>query len=1020
MDESHIKELYQSGAYHEVIESCKNFAPEQTVDTDIIWRVAESFRKTGDIQKNIIWMERLVQLEPKRRYLERLEEGYLQAGATDKQWMQLGVMSEGNAENVFHMAKYQCAKRKHDSYEEQYELAIKAAKSQYRDELYFELADLCKRLDKPQEYKFYLEKIKSSSNDEDAIIRAERLAAENDTVGKDDSNKASMGTDKTSSKPAKKKIERIVPESIEPYFANVCGMQNIKEELGALYHCLRQKKGNTIQVPYNFVIAGQAGSGKSMLANIIAKILYDNDMSDEPEAVEINALSLLEDLSLLQEGTVTIINNAECLWHMGTTATDNGGAEGNQIWLALEPLLEQACESRNHFYIFLGETESMESLMRSNTKLKNSVTFLKIPVYSSHELHQIGLKMIREDGYELAKDATERFYQQIRRNSALGDFANGHSIHNLIIEAKKNMGYRVASGGVDGCFEAEDFIMQDDSEETLEQLREKLNSMIGLSRVKEEVEQKISHFEVQENARKAGIIDDEPITLNTLLLGPPGTGKTTVARLLGKIYGQIGILPRGDIFVEVTRESLVAGYVGQTALKVDELVKKAMGGVLFIDEAYNLVTGDHDEFGREAFNTLLTRAENYRDRLMIIMAGYEEPMRQLLTANEGMKRRFPNELHFENYTLEELEQIFDSMLKSRNYYLHTEAKKSVSRLIKSRMGRSDFGNAGDVRNMLDGMIQKLAVRVHQEKMDNIGATRTIRKVDVENYIGHSEEEKVLEDYLEELDDLIGMEDVKRHIHEEIKASKIAQERARRAGVSYSPGSLHMLLTGNAGTGKTTVARLIGKIYGKAGLIKNEDVFVEIRRESLVAGYMGQTGIKVSQEVERAKGGILFIDEAYNLVNGDHDEFGREALNTLLAPIENNRDDLMVIMAGYEHEMDQLLDNNQGLRSRMNTVLKLEDYGRKQMREIFYQKAKDGGYEIEPGLESVIEDYIMKEKQGAKSDFGNARGVRNCYEKVIKRMNARICAMEADTLTEEDLQRIPDAVLNTIRREDIEG
>ena len=118
-------------------------------------------------------------------------------------------------------------------------------------------------------------------------------------------------------------------------------------------------------------------------------------------------------------------------------------------------------------------------------------------------------------------------------------------------------------------------------------------------------------------------------------------------------------------------------------------------------------------------------------------------------------------------------------------------------------------------------------------------------------------------------------------------------------------------------------------------------------------------------------------------------------------------------------MNQLLDNNQGLRSRMNTVLNLEDYSKEQMREIFYQKAKEGGYRVEENLESFVEDFLMREKQKAKADFGNARGVRNCYERVIKRMNARICAMEADVLTDADLQKIPDEVLNTIRREDIE-
>ena len=662
----------------------------------------------------------------------------------------------------------------------------------------------------------------------------------------------------------------------------------------------------------------------------------------------------------------------------------------------------------------------MDSLIRNNSKIKNSVTYLKIPVYSGKELHQIGLQMIEKDEYKISEDAKEKFYQELRKKSVLGDFANGHTIQQVLIEAKKNLAYRVAKEGGTRCYEDRDFVMQTEQEESLDELREKLNTLVGLSTVKEEVNEKIALFEAREKNRKDGIEDEEAVSLNTLLLGPPGTGKTTVARLLGKIYGKIGILPRGDIFVEVSRDGLVAGYSGQTALKVDEVVKKAMGGVLFIDEAYNLVTGDNDEFGKEAFNTLLTRAENYRDRLMIIMAGYEEPMRQLLSANEGMARRFPHQLHFEDYNEDELMDIFYSMLSKRRYYIHADAEITVRRLIKSKMSRSNFGNAGEIRNMLEGMLQKLAMRVLNQKIEQSVDRRTIRKIDVEEYIGHeTDNEKTLDDYLDELNNLTGMENVKKHILDEIKSSKIAQERARRAGVPYSPGTLHMLLVGNAGTGKTTVARLIGKIYGKAGLIKNEDGFVEIRRESLVAGYMGQTGTKVTKEVERAKGGILFIDEAYNLVNGDHDEFGKDALNTLLAPIENNRDDLMVIMAGYEEEMEELLNHNQGLRSRLNTKLTLEDYSLEDMVRIFYKKAELEGYKIEAGLEECVANYIAREQENAYPDFGNARGVRNCFEAVVKRMNARLAAKDEILLSQAQLQLLSDEEICTIRREDIE-
>jgi len=1003
-----MNEYYRERNYEKIIELYKEAQPADITDADVVNKVAESYRRVGKVADAITWTERLVELKPERRLLERLCEMYLQTETSKDAWKKLLDLSRGKSSECEAVASYFFEKAQGASGTRLEELArdMLDSVSSYDDAIYFEAAE-CLDSD------YYLRQIIARSSNEANKKKAEELLKSTQKAN----------TKKRVSTPAIQRIERKIPEMVEKLFADVVGMDEIKAEIGALYHHLKvnHNRIDRIAVPFNFVISGQVGSGKTKLAYIITELLYEAGISKRREPREISAVSLMESMEEALEDAppVIIINNAECLWR-ATEQSDKEGGEKNQIWLVFEQLLEEACQEQEHFFLFLGNTTEMDSLIRNNSKIKNYVTYLQIPVYTGKQLHQIGLQMIEKDEYEISDAGKEQFYQEVRKKSVLGDFANGHTIQQIIIEAKKNLAYRVAKEGGMRCYEDRDFVMNEEAEENRDDLLEKLNSLIGLSGVKDEVNEKIALFEERERNRKEGNEDEEAVSLNTLLLGPPGTGKTTVARLLGKIYGQIGILPRGDIFVEVTRESLVAGYSGQTGLKVDEVVKKAMGGVLFTDEAYNLVTGENDEFGKEAFNTLLTKAENYRDRLMVIMAGYEEPMRQLLAVNEGMERRFPHRLHFEDYNEDELMEIFCSMLTKRHYYLHADAEQAVKRLIKSKKSRSNFGNAGEVRNILEGLIQKLAVRALNEKIEQSVDRRTIRKIDIEEYIGReAENEKTLDDYLDELNHLTGMENVKIHIMNEIKASKIAQERARRAGVDYSPGSLHMLLVGNAGTGKTTVARLIGKIYGKAGLIKNQDVFVEIRRESLVAGYMGQTGAKVTKEVERAKGGIMFIDEAYNLVNGEHDEFGKDALNTLLAPIENNRDDLMVIMAGYEEEMDKLLKHNQGLRSRLNTKLTLEDYSLEDMVQIFYKKAELEGYRIEEGLEACVAEYISRAKAEAEADFGNARGVRNCFENVVKRMNARLAANDTGILSEAQLHQLSDEEISMIRREDME-
>ena len=192
---------------------------------------------------------------------------------------------------------------------------------------------------------------------------------------------------------------------------------------------------------------------------------------------------------------------------------------------------------------------------------------------------------------------------------------------------------------------------------------------------------------------------------------------------------------------------------------------------------------------------------------------------------------------------------------------------------------------------------------------------------------------------------------------------------------------------NAGTGKTTVARLIGKIYKKLGLLK-KNVFVETGRKDLVGQYQGHTARKVMDKLKEAEGGILFIDEAYTLAGGDRDDFGMEAINTLVAELENRRENLMVIVAGYAREMQKFLDANQGLASRLSNEIYFEDYSDEELLYLFESMAKKRGMRLADDLEPVIRERIQKERENCR-DFGNARGVRNIVEQVEKKKNSRI-------------------------------
>ena len=259
---------------------------------------------------------------------------------------------------------------------------------------------------------------------------------------------------------------------------------------------------------------------------------------------------------------------------------------------------------------------------------------------------------------------------------------------------------------------------------------EELESLVGLTTIKDDVKELMAFVKIQKMRSDAGL-RSVPVSLHLVFTGNPGTGKTTVARIIGRLYKQIGMLSKGQL-VEVDRSGLVAGYVGQTALKTQEQIKKAMGGVLFIDEAYALAQKD-DAFGQEAIDTVLKAMEDHRDDLVVIVAGYTKPMEKFINSNPGLKSRFNKYFEFPDYTIDELEAIFYLNCQKYDYIVEEDAKKQIrylncqkydyvveedakkqirARIIGRKMMRQEnFANAREVRNMFEDIITNQARRV---------------------------------------------------------------------------------------------------------------------------------------------------------------------------------------------------------------------------------------------------------------------------------------------------------------------
>lgn len=275
----------------------------------------------------------------------------------------------------------------------------------------------------------------------------------------------------------------------------------------------------------------------------------------------------------------------------------------------------------------------------------------------------------------------------------------------------------------------------------------------------------------------------------------------------------------------------------------------------------------------------------------------------------------------------------------------------------------------------------------------------------------------IEDLRKELDSYVGLAAVKREVKDLIDLAAVEQLR-RQHGLPTADMSLHMVFTGNPGTGKTTIARLMARVYHSLGILSRGQL-VEVDRSGLVAGYVGQTAIKTRKVIDSALGGVLFIDEAYALNGGGANDFGQEAIDTLLKAMEDHRDDLVVIVAGYDGLMDAFIHSNPGLESRFNRFLHFADYTEEELLAIFRMQCQKGCYVLDPAAEEPLRA-LLAQRMGDAAAFGNARGVRNLFEQILVRQAGRL-AGQGSSVTKEDLMRITAADVAAVREtEDLEA
>ena len=804
-------------------------------------------------------------------------------------------------------------------------------------------------------------------------------------------------------------------EDVKAYVGELCKSVEDNEKLAR-----EGKEKNRLQPLPHFMFLGNPGTGKTTVARLLGQLFLNLGLRTRNAFVEIAFADLLSDSSKspvevmmgkVQEamGGILFVDEVYLL------AEDQGGK------MALQALMKEMEDKRDSFTVIMaGYAEKLPELYKVNPGFESRIGMkLTFKDYTTEELTRMVAGMLQNAGLSVTPGAVERIDVYIESRQQRGGLGNGRGARTLSeriargvrLDDPNRREVREKDIPMPMCLHAK---------EAEDVIRNFEKNFSGMPRVKKFMRDMYKKQLALENWRKAlenqsdgrRKADAKPEPNNCYFLGNPGTGKTTVAREMGRLFYWLGLVSEDKPLKEVDPiQAFTSSYVGEYAQKVKDVFDDALGGVLFIDEAYQLA---NDDQGRKVLDQIVKMATEprYLD-LIIIMAGYPDEMLKLSQCNPGLKRRFPNQVYFDDFSNDELVDIFMRKMEKKGMHVRKGDEDSFHAHLRAIFARKaserHFGNAGEVNNFFDSVFGNQAERLSQE-VDADSLELCTADLQEQSVVARPFAEIMAEVNAK----YVGLESVKEHIMAVANRIRVGRLRASRLSVPASSGSNHTCLVGNTGTGKKSMAGYMAEIFCSLGIVSHPKLRI-YRGIDLKGSYVGQTKDKVNKMFEDSADSVILIDEIYALTPegiSNQDSFGMEAVDAIAGGLSDAKNaTTIVLLSGLEEKLRKFLMATPQLGAYFSQTIPFPDYTDEECLEILKRRLVDEKYEIPEKDMKRFDDNVLAQladiRAASGDSFGNAFVVNGILSRMMDRRNARFGEMldRNDDVTDDMLRTI---------------